>query len=134
MTDSSGKSASTPTSVTVTSGGVVTLPTCTDVRTDAMGQNCSRANRAETAGNTDYMYVYLPAGTSTLKVTTSGGTGTESLYYNPTTWASPSAFTASSTNTGTAQSLTVTNTTAGYRYISLYANTAFSGVTVSTQF
>ncbi|WP_035794621.1 collagenase [Kitasatospora mediocidica] len=134
VTDSSGKSASTPTSVTVTSGGVVTLPTCTDVRTDAMGQNCSRANRAETAGNTDYMYVYLPAGTSTLKVTTSGGTGTESLYYNPTTWASPSAFTASSTNTGTAQSLTVTNTTAGYRYISLYANTAFSGVTVSTQF
>ncbi|MCX4745884.1 collagenase [Kitasatospora sp. NBC_01287] len=134
VTDSSGKSASTPTSVTVATGGVVTLPTCTDQRTDAMGQNCSRANRAESAGNTDYMYIYLPAGTSTLKVSTSGGTGTESLYYNPSTWASPKAFTASSTNPGTAQSLTVTNTTAGYRYISLYANTDFSGVTVSTQF
>ncbi|GAA1244190.1 collagenase [Kitasatospora nipponensis] len=135
VTDAAGKTASTPTSVTVTVGsGGTTLPTCTDARTDAMGQNCSRANRAEAAGNSDYMYIYLPAGTSTLKVTTSGGTGTLSLYYNPTTWASPSAFTASSTQPGTTQSLTVTNPTAGYRYISLYANTSFSGVTVSTQF
>ncbi|WP_329569094.1 collagenase [Kitasatospora sp. NBC_01266] len=134
VTDSSGKSASTPASVTVTTGGVATLPTCTDTRTDAMGQNCSRANRAEAAGNSDYMYIYLPAGTSTLTVSTSGGTGTAYLYYNPSTWASPSAFTASSTNPGTAQSITVTNTTAGYRYLSLYADTAFSGVTVSTQY
>ncbi len=132
VTDSAGKTASTPSSATVTTGGA--LPTCTDVRTDALGQNCSRANRAEAAGNTDYLYIYLPAGTSTLKVSTSGGTGTASLYYDPTTWASPSTFTASSTNPGTTQSLTVTNTTAGYRYISLYANTDFSGVTVSTRF
>ncbi|GAA2152579.1 collagenase [Kitasatospora kazusensis] len=133
-TDSAGKSASTPASVTVAVGAGTTLPACTDVRTDAMGQNCSRTGRTEAAGNTDYMYVYLPAGTSTLKVSTSGGTGTASLYYNPTGWASPKAFTASSTNPGTTQAITVTNPTAGYRYISLYANTDFSGVTVSTQF
>ncbi|GAA2827756.1 collagenase [Kitasatospora paracochleata] len=133
-TDSNGKSASTPTSVTVTSGGPVTLPTCTDTRTDAMGQNCSRSGRARTAGNLDYLYLWLPAGTSTLKVTTSGGTGSLALYYNESGWASPSAFTASSTNPGTTQSLTVTNPTAGYRYLSLYAVTDFSGVTVSTQF
>ena len=134
VTDSNGKTASTPTSVTVTVGAGTTLPTCTDVRTDAMGQNCSRANRAETAGNSDYLYLYLPAGTSTLKVTTSGGTGTAYLYYDPTTWASRNTFTASSTNPGTTQSITVTNTTAGYRYLSLYAATGFSGVTVSTRF
>ncbi|GAB2724314.1 collagenase [Kitasatospora kifunensis] len=134
-TDSDGKSASTPTSVTVTAGGGgTTLPTCTDARTDAMGQNCSRPGQAATAGNLDYLYVYLPAGTTTLKVSTSGGTGTASLYYNADTWASPSAFTASSTNPGTTQAITVTNTTAGYRYLSLYANTDFSGVTVSTQY
>lgn len=134
-TDSSGKSASTPASVTVTTGGTTTLPTCTDARTDAMGQNCSRSGRAESAGNLDYLYIYLPAGTTTLKVSTSGGTGSASLYYDPNTWASPSTFTASSTTPGsTAQSLTVTNTTAGYRYLSLYANTDFSGVTVSTQY
>ncbi|MER6304236.1 collagenase [Kitasatospora sp. NPDC001539] len=132
VTDSAGRSASTPSSVTVTTGG--TLPTCTDPRTDALGQNCSRPNQARTAGALDYFYVYLPAGTTTLKVSTSGGTGNASLYYNPDTWASPSAYTASSTNPGTAQMLTVTNTTAGYRYISLYANTDFSGVTVSTRY
>ncbi|BFV60504.1 collagenase [Kitasatospora sp. CMC57] len=135
VTDNTGRIATTPTSVTVlTGGGPVTVPTCTEARTDAMGQNCSRPNRAATAGNSDYLYVYLPAGTTTLKVSTSGGTGTAFLYYNANTWASPTAFTASSTNPGSTQSITVTNPTAGYRYLSLYASTDFSGVTVSTQF
>ncbi|MER6398966.1 collagenase [Kitasatospora sp. NPDC001603] len=132
-TDDTGRTATTPASVTVTAAPV-TLPNCTEQRADAMGRNCSRTGRAATAGSTDYLYVYLSAGTSTLKVTTSGGTGTAHLYYNPGTWALPSAFTASSTGTGTTQSLTVTNPTAGYRYLSLYAVTDFSGVTVSTQF
>ncbi|MEV7026343.1 collagenase [Kitasatospora sp. NPDC093558] len=134
VTDSAGKSASSPSSVTVTTGAGTTLPTCTDPRTDALGQNCSRPNQARTAGSLDYFYLYLPAGTTTLKVSTSGGTGNASLYYNADTWASPGAYTASSTNPGTTQSLTVTNPTAGYRYVSLYANTDFSGVTVNAQF
>ncbi|SEL97128.1 M9 family metallopeptidase [Streptacidiphilus jiangxiensis] len=112
----------------------VTLPTCPDASPQAMGQNCSRSDQAEPAGDLDYFYLYLPAGTTTLTVSSTGGTGSASLYYDPDTWASPSTYTASSTNAGTAQSLTVTNTTAGYRYFSLYANTAFSGVTVSTRY
>ncbi|MFD0344948.1 PPC domain-containing protein [Kitasatospora aburaviensis] len=119
---------------TTVDGGLVTLPACTQTRLDELGRNCSRADRTRTKGNLDYLYVYLPAGTSTLKVDTSGGTGTAHLYYNADTWASPSAFTASSTQSGTTQSITVTNPTAGYRYISLYAVTDFSGVTVSTRF
>ncbi|WP_033347517.1 collagenase [Kitasatospora aureofaciens] len=134
VTDSDGTSASTPASVTVTTGGSATLPTCTDPRTDALGRNCSRPNQARSAGNLDYFYLYLPAGTTTLKVSASGGTGSAALYYNADTWASPAAHTAASTNPGTAQTLTVTNTTAGYRYVSLYATTDFSGVTVSTQY
>ncbi|MFH9347797.1 collagenase [Kitasatospora sp. NPDC017646] len=134
VTDSAGKTAATPSSVTVTTGGGTALPTCTDPRTDALGQNCSRPGQARTAGNLDYFYLYLPAGTTTLKVSTSGGTGNAALYYDPDTWASPATHTAASTNPGTAQTLTVTNTTAGYRYVSLYAATDFSGVTVSTQY
>ncbi|GAA2816130.1 collagenase [Kitasatospora aburaviensis] len=134
-TDDTGRSATTPATVTTTvDGGPVTLPACTQTRLDELGRNCSRADRTRTKGNLDYLYVYLPAGTSTLKVDTSGGTGTAHLYYNADTWASPSAFTASSTQSGTTQSITVTNPTAGYRYISLYAVTDFSGVTVSTRF
>ncbi|MGW2872759.1 collagenase [Kitasatospora sp. NPDC001225] len=137
VTDDTGRTASTPASVAVTTGGgggPTTPPACTDPRTDALGKNCSRANLSATAGNLDYLYVYLPAGTSTLKITTSGGTGTAYLYYSDSTWASPSAYTAASTNAGTTQSITVTNPTAGYRYVSLYAKSDFSGVTVSTQF
>ncbi|GAA2153512.1 collagenase [Kitasatospora kazusensis] len=115
-----------------TGGG--TLPACTATDTRTMGQNCSRGNQSATAGNSDYLFVYLPAGTSTLTVTTSGGTGNADLYYNPATWATPTAYTAKSTGSGTSESITVTNTTAGYRYISLYAVTDFSGVTVSTQY
>ncbi|MEY9871563.1 microbial collagenase [Streptacidiphilus sp. MAP12-33] len=112
----------------------VTLPACPGADTRVLGQNCSRTGQAETAGNLDYFYLWLPAGTTTLTVSSTGGTGSASLYYNPNGWATPSAYTASSTNAGTAQNLTVTNTTAGYRYVSLYANTDFSGVTVTTQY
>ncbi|WP_328956337.1 collagenase [Kitasatospora purpeofusca] len=132
-TDDSGRTATSPATVTVT-GPATSLLTCAEQRTDAMSQNCARTGRAATAGNSDYLYVYLPAGTSTLKVSTTGGTGTAYLYYNADTWASPTAYTAASTAAGATQSITVTNPTAGYRYLSLYAVTDFSGVTVTTQF
>ncbi|MCX4753445.1 collagenase [Kitasatospora purpeofusca] len=131
-TDDTGRTAVTPATVTVTAPATSLAP-CTEQRNDAMGLNCSRSGRAATAGNSDYLYVYLPAGTTTLKVSTTGGTGTAYLYYNADTWASPTAWTAASTAAGATQSITVTNPTAGYRYLSLYAVTDFSGVTVTTQ-
>ncbi|QHA02380.1 collagenase [Streptomyces broussonetiae] len=115
-------------------GGGSSATACTDSNTQAMGQNCYRANQSAAAGDTDYLWIYLPAGTTTLKVTTSGGTGNADLYYNPTTWAGPSAYTDKSTNSGNTESISVTNTAAGYRYISLYAATSFSGVTVTTTY
>ncbi|MFE9421583.1 collagenase [Kitasatospora sp. NPDC006697] len=138
VTDSNGKTASITQSVTVSAGsstgGGGTAP-CTDPNPQAMGQNCSRTNLSATAGNLDYFYIYLPAGTSTLKVNSSGGKGTAYLIYNPYNWATPNAYYNGSTTYGTAdQSLTVTNSTAGYRYISLYAQTDFSGVTLTTQY
>jgi microbial collagenase len=116
------------------SSGGGTATACTDPNPQAMGQNCYRANLSTTAGNTDYLWIYLPAGTTTLTVSTKGGTGNAALYYDPDNWAGPSTYTASSTNSGTTQSLTVTNTAAGYRYLSLYAVSDFSGVTVTTQY
>ncbi|QMU77297.1 PKD domain-containing protein [Streptacidiphilus sp. PB12-B1b] len=129
VTDSSGQTSSSSQPVTVSSVGA-----CSDANPQQMDRNCSRANQAEAAGNLDYLWLYLPAGTTTLEVTTSGGTGTAYLYYDPSTWATRTAYTSASTASGTAQSLTVTNTTAGYRYLSLYAETTFSGVTVTTQY
>ncbi|MDH6135486.1 microbial collagenase [Kitasatospora sp. MAA4] len=111
-----------------------TLPQCTGADPREMGQNCSLLDQSAAAGSSDFLYIYLPAGTTTLNVTTTGGTGNPYLYYSPTTWATADNQTAESTGSGSDQSLTVTNDTAGYRYISLYGNTAFSGVTVSSQY
>ncbi|MFB7599676.1 M9 family metallopeptidase [Streptomyces sp. NPDC056160] len=113
-------------------GGSATA--CTDSNVQAMARNCYRADQSRVAGDTDYLWIYLPAGTTTLKVTTSGGSGNADLYYDPTTWAGPSRFTERSTDSDNNESITVTNAEAGYRYISLYAVTDFSGVTVTTSY
>jgi microbial collagenase len=130
VTDDKGLTATTSKSVTVTGS----LPACTAADTRQLGRNCSRSGRSATTGNLDYLYIYLPAGTTTLTVTTSGGTGNADLYYNPNGWATTTAYTARSTNSGNVESVTVTNTAAGYRYISLYAKAAFSGVTVTAKY
>lgn len=130
VTDAKGLTSTTTRSVTLTGA----LPTCPGADTRTMGQNCSRSGQSATAGNLDYLYIYLPAGTVTLNITTTGGTGNANLYYNPSSWATTTAYTARSTNAGNTESITVTNTTAGYRYMSLYAATTFSGVTVSTKY
>lgn len=132
VTDSNGQTSSASQSVTVSSPGGVSP--CTDTNPQQMDQNCSRANQSATQGNLDYLWIYLPAGTTTLKVSTTGGTGTAYLYYDPSNWATGTNHTAQSTAAGTTQSLTVSNTAAGYRYLSLYADTTFSGVTVTTQY
>ncbi|MFJ9696379.1 collagenase [Kitasatospora sp. NPDC101183] len=130
VTDGGGRTNSLSQSVTVSSS----QNGCTSADARVLDKNCSRTGQSATAGNLAYYYIYLPAGTTTLKISSSGGTGTAYLLYNPDSWATPNAYTNGSTANGTTQSLTVTNTTAGYRYISLYAQTDFSGVTISTQY
>jgi microbial collagenase len=130
VTDSNGNTSSANQTVTVST----TLPTCTASDTRAMGQNCQRSGRSMSTGNYDYMYIYMPAGSTTLTITTSGGTGNADLYYSPNSWATTSTYTAKSTNSGNTESITVSNTAAGYRYISLYAVSGFSGVTVTTRY
>lgn len=114
-------------------GGPTATP-CTGADTRMLGRNCSRSGRSAPAGGTDHLYLWLPAGSTTLTVTTKGGTGNADVYYHAGTWASPRTYSARSTATGTTERLTVTNTKAGYRYISLYGVTAFSGVTVTTSY
>lgn len=133
VTDSNGKSSTTSKSVKVAGDGG-SLPTCPSSDVRVMGQNCSRSGQSATKGNVDYLYMYLPEGTTTLTVSTSGGTGDVDLYYDADTWASPSRYTAKSTGAGNSETITVTNRSAGYRYISLYAVKSFSGVTVSTRY
>ncbi|UWZ40558.1 collagenase [Dactylosporangium roseum] len=134
VTDNQGATATTSQSISVSTGGGTTLPECTGSDARTLDRNCQRSNRSATAGNYDYLYIYLPSGVTSLTIAASGGTGNCDLYYNSSSWATTSSFTRSSTGTTNAETLTITNPPAGYNYISLYGKTACSGVTVSTRY
>lgn len=120
---------------TVTQSVTVTLPECTGADARALGRNCSRSNLSATQGNYVYMYLYVPSGTSSLTITSSGGSGNADLYVNTLgNWATTTSHNYRATNAGNSEAITVSYPPAGYVYISLYAASGFSGVRVSTQY
>ena len=132
VVDNGGASATTTKTVTVTAGG--TVGECTATRTDELGRNCSRSNLSVAQGGYAYFYLLVPAGTTQLKFTTSGGTGNVDLYYSAATWATSANATASSKTAGNAESIVINNPPAGYVYVSLYGVTASSGVKLTSQY
>ncbi|MEY9847018.1 collagenase [Streptacidiphilus sp. MAP5-3] len=128
VTDTNGRTSTASQRVTVAA------PRCAGPDPRLLGRDCSRSGESAHADGLVQLHLYLPAGRTTLTVSTAGGSGTAYLYYDPRAWASPALHTASSTRTGTTQSLAVTNTAPGWRYISLYGHTSFSGVTVTAEF
>ncbi|KES06080.1 hypothetical protein BU52_16815 [Streptomyces toyocaensis] len=131
VTDDKGATATATRSVTVSSGGD-TGTECTGTDSRELGQNCRRSNQSATTGNYAYLYLYVPAGTTQLKITTSGGTGDADLYYSDSGWPSTTSYTQRATGSGNNHTLTVNNPRTGANYISLHAVSGFSGVTVST--
>ncbi|MDH6125663.1 M9 family metallopeptidase [Kitasatospora sp. GP82] len=117
--------------------GATTAPPvaeCTATDTRELGQDCGRSNLAANTGNYSYLYLRVPAGTSRLTITSSGGTGDADLYYSADGWATMSNWTARSTQSGNGETLTISNPPAGIVYISLYAKSGFASVNLSTAF
>ncbi|MGW1991487.1 collagenase [Embleya sp. NPDC001921] len=133
VTDNGGATATITHNVTVTGGGTAE---CTDPDIRALAKNCTRsALSAATNGNDRlYFYIYIPAGTARLNITTAGGTGNADLYYNSTVWATDTAYTAKSTQAQNAETLTITAPHEGYHYITLHAKQTFTGASVTTTF
>ncbi len=111
-----------------------TLPECAGSELRLLGKNCQRSNIAAPLGNYAYFYLQIPAGTSQLRIRSSGGSGDANLYANATSWATTSSYQQRSINVGNSETLTIANPPAGYYYVSLHAATGFSGVTISTEF
>lgn len=133
VTDDKGATATVSRTVTVaTGGGTVTECTGSDAR--ELGRNCRRSNQSATTGNYAYLYLYVPAGTTQLKITTAGGTGDADLYYSATGWPGTTSYTQRATGAGNGHTLTIANPAAGAHYISLYAVSGFAGVTVTTTY
>ncbi|HSX62771.1 MAG TPA: collagenase [Tahibacter sp.] len=110
------------------------LPECAGSDVRVLGKNCQRSNLAAAAGNIAYFYLQIPAGTTQLQIRASGGSGDANLYANAAGWATPTSYQRRSINAGNGETLTIANPPAGYYYISLHAASAFSGVTLSTEY
>jgi microbial collagenase len=107
---------------------------CTAADTRALGEDCARSNRSANLDQYDYLYLWVPAGVSTLKLTASGGTGDCDLYFNRTTWATATAYTHRSTGTTNSESITVTAPPSGYGFVSLHGKQGCTGVTVTSEY
>ncbi|MFC8413038.1 M9 family metallopeptidase [Streptomyces coelicoflavus] len=107
---------------------------CTGTDTRELGRDCRRSDQSATKGNYAYLYLHVPAGTTRLTITTSGGTGDADLYYGDGGWPGTGGYTRRDTGTGNSHTLTVDNPAAGTHYISLYAVDGFNGVTVGTDY
>ncbi|MEU6997494.1 collagenase [Nonomuraea sp. NPDC046570] len=129
VTDNEGATGTTTKSVTVTS-----TPECSGSDTRALGKNCKRSGLSASQGNYAYLFITIPAGTTKLTITSSGGTGDADLYYNGASWATTGSYTSRATGAGNTHTLTVHNPPTGYNYISLYGTAAFSGATVTTSY
>ncbi|GAA2631721.1 collagenase [Actinomadura fulvescens] len=112
------------------------LPTCSG-STWVMGKNCQRGGLAAGTGGSQAFTIYIPAGTTRLTVKAKGGTGDANIYFHDSTWATNTTYTQYSNASGNADTVTVTGSGLSqnnYNYITLYGYSAFSGVTLSTEY
>lgn len=134
VTDDAGATGTASQRISVSAGGGGTTPECTGSDTRQLDRNCQRGNLSAAKGGTAYLYLYVPSGTRSITITSSGGTGDGDLYYSSGSWATPSSYNQRSTNTGNGETLTIANPPAGYNYVSLYGKEAFSGAAVKVEY
>ncbi len=131
VTDDRGATAAATREVAVSAPG---LPECAGADTRMLGRNCVRSGASAAAGQYVYYYLYLPAGVAQLQLQTSGGRGNADVYVSTRGWATRESHQYRSTAAGNGESVVVANAPAGYVYVSLYAASAFDGVTVSARY
>jgi microbial collagenase len=115
-------------------GGGSTLPLCSASDPRELGRNCRLQGLAASQGNTSYHYLRVPAGVSQLRIRSQGGAGNADLYVSYFGWAGPQQHHFRSTNNGNGELITINSPVEGVLYISLLAQTDFSGVELSTEY
>jgi hypothetical protein len=117
-----GKTHSTTVSLTVTSGsggGVTTLTS---------GQ--AATNLSGALNSWQYFKITVPAGKTSLAITTSGGTGDEDVYVKFGSQPTSTTYDYRSIVSGNSESVTVANPASGDWYIGLFGYAAYSGVSL----
>ncbi|MEF3402909.1 collagenase [Agromyces sp. CCNWLW203] len=134
VTDDDGATGTVTLPVTVDDGGPA-LPECTGSDLRQLDDECSRSGRSAARGDTDGLYIWIPAGTAQVTVTTTGGTGDADLYYNCYDWAGANAHVARSTTRGSnEESVVVAWPLPGWNYVGLTAVEDFAGVSVTASY
>ncbi|RKH39275.1 M4 family metallopeptidase [Corallococcus sicarius] len=106
-------------------GGVVVPPT-----TVPLTNNVAVTGIADAAGNNRYYTLAVPAGSTALTFTTSGGTGDVDLYVRFGSAPDAATYDCRPYAGGNAETCTITNIQAGTYYVMLNAYSAYSGVTL----
>ncbi|HZI09276.1 MAG TPA: M4 family metallopeptidase [Myxococcus sp.] len=107
--------------------GVVTPPPPTVALTNGVPVT----GIADSAGNQRHYTLVVPAGQTSLKFTTSGGTGDVDLYVRFGAAPTTSTYDCRPYAGGNAETCTITNIQAGTYYVMLNAYSAYSGVTLT---
>jgi len=107
------------------------LPECSG-DASLLADGCQRSGvAAAVAGYSQYFYIWVPAGTSTLTVTTAGGSGNADLYVSGRGWPSTGDHDWRSTGGSNAEQVSLTPSAAGgYYFIAVVAAAPYSGVSV----
>ncbi|MGQ9751442.1 MAG: M4 family metallopeptidase [Thermoanaerobaculaceae bacterium] len=107
-------------------GGAVQVTTLSN------GQTVS--NLSASTGNWLYFKITVPSGQTQLKVVTSGGSGDGDLYVRLGSLPTTSSYNGKSTGSTTAETVTISNPSAGDWYIGFYAYSSFSGASLTATY
>jgi hypothetical protein len=100
----------------------------------ALTNNVTVTNISQSAGGWNDYYIDVPAGMSSLKIETWGGTGDADLYVKRGSLPTTSTWDYRSWAYGNTETITIYNPVAARYYIRLYAYTAFSGVSLRAMY
>ena len=134
VTDNDGATSTTTTTATITASGngssienacATQGASNSQLLSDGIAA-CLAAGNSETA--IKYLYINVPNGANTMTINMDHGIGDANIYYNAATWATETAHSQNSTNTGNNESIVVNNPASGYRFISVIG--AHSGATL----
>ena len=121
----------TGTSGTTTHSAPATLTVNAPSTTPTLTSGVPVTGIAGAAGSQQFWVINVPAGQSSLTVTTAGGTGDSDLYVKSGAKPTTSVYDCRSFGSTTAETCTITAPAAGAYYILINGYTAFSGVTLT---
>lgn len=97
------------------------------------GLNVTETNLGASQGQWVDITIDVPVNTASFTVNTMGGTGDMDLYIQAGSYATENSYQCKSTTPTSTETCTITNPTAGTWYLSLYAYSTFSGVSLTAQ-